>query len=490
MAFASRSASSSSVGRRLAPTLRRAPRLPLLAAAAAALCICARAAWGLGLQFTDPTHGAVVAGRRQITLAVTGGEAQVQLEAQETGPLALKAPPATFVWDTTGLVNGEYELKAAAVGASGRAYAAIRVQVANPTQERLRQVIGLYQAGQPEAARSAARELAREAAGSAVASLAEQLLAGEWPARGGATCLHSYRLSPAKEWWAAYTVTIRNRGQRPIQGAALTCSFLGDHEPDQVVEVRQAGPPAAKMVGRTRAAPVLQFALPSLASGQKTQVRIVYRLALCTVTYDLSPVAAAHWDGLTLVDYCRFTAQAQEIEAEAPDIKAKSAELCRGLVTPAERAAAISRFVTAHCVSDGGPEAHTALGALRTGRAACHGQSELFVALCRAAGIPARTVSGVCLGEPNESASDRYPAWHMWAEAYLPGYGWVPWEYGLGKKDNWHGHFWPAPCLPGEGVRAVGPFHWRCAAQKKADTAALEVSVHFTIGPAARPAPS
>lgn len=60
------------------------------------------------------------------------------------------------------------------------------------------------------------------------------------------------------------------------------------------------------------------------------------------------------------------------------------------------------------------PDAATAL---KTGYGDCGWFSTLFVASCRNAGIPARTVSGFTLGTGE---------WHVWAEFWIGGAGWVP----------------------------------------------------------------
>lgn len=54
----------------------------------------------------------------------------------------------------------------------------------------------------------------------------------------------------------------------------------------------------------------------------------------------------------------------------------------------------------------------------------CTDIHSVFVALCRAAGVPAREVFGIRLGKkPEQDITD----WqHCWAEFYLPGYDWVP----------------------------------------------------------------
>ncbi len=60
-----------------------------------------------------------------------------------------------------------------------------------------------------------------------------------------------------------------------------------------------------------------------------------------------------------------------------------------------------------------------ALTALRLGEASCNGKSRLFVALARAAGIPARLVGGLILETATKKTS------HQWVEAYVAGH-WVP----------------------------------------------------------------
>lgn len=53
----------------------------------------------------------------------------------------------------------------------------------------------------------------------------------------------------------------------------------------------------------------------------------------------------------------------------------------------------------------------------------CTDISSLYVALCRAAGVPAREVFSIRLGKKPEENITTYQ--HCWAEFFLPGYGWV-----------------------------------------------------------------
>jgi transglutaminase-like putative cysteine protease len=59
---------------------------------------------------------------------------------------------------------------------------------------------------------------------------------------------------------------------------------------------------------------------------------------------------------------------------------------------------------------------------MERGHAECKGYTVLFTALCRAAGVPARTIWGV-LFLPRDGGGFNS---HNWVEVYIPGAGWVP----------------------------------------------------------------
>jgi len=54
----------------------------------------------------------------------------------------------------------------------------------------------------------------------------------------------------------------------------------------------------------------------------------------------------------------------------------------------------------------------------------CTDIHSVFVALCRAAGVPAREIFGIRLGKNDVQEITQWQ--HCWAEFFLPGYGWVP----------------------------------------------------------------
>ncbi len=54
----------------------------------------------------------------------------------------------------------------------------------------------------------------------------------------------------------------------------------------------------------------------------------------------------------------------------------------------------------------------------------CTDIHSVFVAICRAVGIPAREIFGIRLGKKEIQNISKWQ--HCWAEFYLPGYGWIP----------------------------------------------------------------
>ena len=74
---------------------------------------------------------------------------------------------------------------------------------------------------------------------------------------------------------------------------------------------------------------------------------------------------------------------------------------------------------------------NTAPRVLTRGSGSCSEYSFVFIALCRAAGIPARYVGSVVVRRDDASYDDVF---HRWVEIYLPGYGWLPVDPSRGDK--------------------------------------------------------
>ncbi|MDW7681716.1 MAG: transglutaminase domain-containing protein, partial [bacterium] len=85
---------------------------------------------------------------------------------------------------------------------------------------------------------------------------------------------------------------------------------------------------------------------------------------------------------------------------------------------------------------------NTAPTVLKRGTASCSEYSFSLIALCRAAGVPARYVGAVSLRGDDASLDEVF---HRWTEVYLPNYGWIPFDANKGDRE-----------LPGEQATGIG----------------------------------
>jgi transglutaminase-like putative cysteine protease len=70
---------------------------------------------------------------------------------------------------------------------------------------------------------------------------------------------------------------------------------------------------------------------------------------------------------------------------------------------------------------------------LRRGQGSCSEYTYVFVALCRAAGLPARYQGSIVVRGDDASIDE---AFHRWAEIYLPNYGWIPVDANRGDAPS------------------------------------------------------
>ena len=68
---------------------------------------------------------------------------------------------------------------------------------------------------------------------------------------------------------------------------------------------------------------------------------------------------------------------------------------------------------------------------IERGTGSCSEYTFVFIAMCRAAGIPARYVGAIVV-RGDDASTDEY--FHRWPEVYLPGHGWVPFDAQGGDK--------------------------------------------------------
>ena len=150
------------------------------------------------------------------------------------------------------------------------------------------------------------------------------------------------------------------------------------------------------------------------------------KTALSSMSFDAYDTQSA--------DYLRYTKREDDLQTDNWAIAAVAKQLKSEYANPYQYAQAAYNFVTDHMTYlEPNSVPFTAADSLLAGQGQCQHYAILFVALCRAGGIPARVASGnVGLSLDSDSESRGL---HAWGEFLLPGVGWIPADTTWGDLD-------------------------------------------------------
>lgn len=174
----------------------------------------------------------------------------------------------------------------------------------------------------------------------------------------------------------------------------------------------------------------------NINKGKIIQYKIVRKLYNNNIIYnaDLSQTSG---DYSNFKEYNKYTSPDIKIESDTRLISEISKYLFNGLTNPYRKAERAYGLVNTYMTYDNNYGNRGAYSALKNRRGVCEDYAELYVALLRASGVPARVVGGYWI-DNNQYENINFSQ-HAWAEFYLPEYGWIPVEptnilYNNGKK--------------------------------------------------------
>jgi len=159
----------------------------------------------------------------------------------------------------------------------------------------------------------------------------------------------------------------------------------------------------------------------TIARKQVFTVEINYYVLSFNIHYLINSSIIADYDVSSDL-YRKYTQSEERIESNDLEIVLTVQSLTSSENNVQEKVSEIYNFVIEHLRYEFQDEERGALWALENKVGDCSEYSYLFVALCRAAGIPARVQVGFAFHSIQENLEDG----HMWAEYYLENYGWIP----------------------------------------------------------------
>jgi hypothetical protein len=171
--------------------------------------------------------------------------------------------------------------------------------------------------------------------------------------------------------------------------------------------------------------PLAVYRLPRWRGSRELLVEFNYTIENLAIEYRLPKFA-----GSNAVER-RYLLPEPAIESNAKPIIDVTTELSTKEPYPLDKAVKLFNYVNSKIkYQTNARSVHSALQTLRCGAGNCEDFSLLYIALCRAAGLPARFVNGFRFDpvQLKTGFNDLNQFGHAWVEINLPGIGWVPVE--------------------------------------------------------------
>jgi transglutaminase-like putative cysteine protease/outer membrane protein assembly factor BamB len=240
-----------------------------------------------------------------------------------------------------------------------------------------------------------------------------------------------YRVYDARKARVEYLWAITNYGPSELTG--LTLSFaLPMALPRQKLlsEIEFSQPPTKKARDRWDQECAV-FEISPVAAGSKAAASYTVKAEISAIRYLILPDKTGTLSDIPADIREKYTVDGTHLLINSSYIQKTAGKIVGDEKNPCWIARKIYDFVTDHIKYEmvGGWDVPEQV--LKRGKGSCSESTYTFVALCRAAGLPARYQGSIVVRGDDASVDD---AFHRWAEIYLPNYGWVPVDASRGRS--------------------------------------------------------
>jgi len=222
---------------------------------------------------------------------------------------------------------------------------------------------------------------------------------------------------------AAFTQTVINRGPGALLALNVyvlppmntsrqkVLSFMNQQPPNTIVEDEW---------GQR----IFKHSFRDVQPGQTVNVSWVALVELSEINYDVSPSNVGTFSDIPAEVLELYTKDDAMYDIYNPIVLNAANEAVGSETNLYYMVQRIHDYVIAHLTYDMDNRWDPASIILSHGKGSCSEYTCVFIAICRANGIPARFAGGSAVSNPGQYKVET--AGHRWQEVYLPNYGWLP----------------------------------------------------------------
>ena len=242
-----------------------------------------------------------------------------------------------------------------------------------------------------------------------------------------------YRLSDIREARVEYDWTLYNYGPGEVRDLIVNLA-IPERLPNQELlsEIRYSTPPTKTVTDRW-GQPCAVFELGGVPAGSRQPVSYTVNARISAIRYLIDPVKTGTLDDIPQEIRKAYTVDGSRYRITTPYIQDTAKKIVGDEQSPYWIARKIFNFMIESLEYEmvGGWDVPEVV--LKRGTGSCSEYTFAFIALCRAAGLPARYQGSVVVRGDDASIDE---AFHRWAEIYLPNYGWVPVDANKGDAKS------------------------------------------------------
>lgn len=227
----------------------------------------------------------------------------------------------------------------------------------------------------------------------------------------------------------SYVVTVSNAGTGPAEQVPLVVAFPRPSEPNQDVLETNATPEPQRVFDDGLGNHFASYVIEQIPAGSNFTATFTATVVLRNMDINIRPGSGGTYRG----EEDAFLQPTFYADSTHPAVVAKARELESPKGDVYDTVWSIYNYIVDSIAYQQLPGEWSASWVITHGEGGSAELGNVFVALARAAGIPARRISG--WGQPfnvSETLSSNRFA-HGWAEFYTPQFGWVPVDPTWGK---------------------------------------------------------
>ncbi len=242
-----------------------------------------------------------------------------------------------------------------------------------------------------------------------------------------------YRLTDKRSARVEYYWALNNYGPGTLRDVALNVA-IPEELPNQhlLSDVAFSAPPA-RMVRDKWDQPCAVFDLGAANAGSKAAMTYSVGVEVSAIRYLIIPEKTGSLGDIPRDIRTKYLADGARYRISSPYIENAVKTIVGDEENPYWIMRKIYNFVIGKLEYEmtGGWDVPEVV--LERGKGSCSEYTFSFVALCRAAGLPARYQGSVVVRGDDSSIDE---AFHRWAQVYLPNYGWVPVDANRGDAES------------------------------------------------------